>query len=268
MTQQQATIGEVFSAGAEEFHRWSPRLWDPVGQATADVSAPAPGERVLDACCGAGASALPAARAVGPGGLVDAVDLSGALVALGEQRAQEEGLTNLRFHRHDVTAWAAPDGGYDLVQCALGVFFLPDMDRDTAGLAGLLRPGGRLAVTVWEKGSLGGWGQAFKGAVEAERPWPGSSQSDRLGRIDTADTLAAWLESLGLSRVQIVRRDLAVPLTPATAWDLAVGSGTRALLNGLAPDAVERVRARFTAALEAASVTDLDVRILTGTAVA
>ncbi|WP_258564144.1 hypothetical protein [Streptomyces himalayensis] len=58
-----------------------------------------------------------------------------------------------------------------------------------------------------------------------------------------------------------------MPLTPATAWDLAVGSGTRALLNGLAPDAVERVRAHFTAALEADAVTDLDVRILTGTAV-
>lgn len=47
-----------------------------------------------------------------------------------------------------------------------------------------------------------------------------------------------------------------------------MGSGTRALLTGLAPAAVERVRGHFTAALEAASVTDLDVRILTGTAVA
>ncbi|MBC2904769.1 class I SAM-dependent methyltransferase [Streptomyces cupreus] len=268
MAAQQATIGEVFSAGAEEFDSWSPLLWDPVGQATVDVSAPAVGERVFDACCGAGASALPAARAVGPGGLVDAVDLSGALVALGERRARQEGLASLRFHQHDVTAWTAPEGGYDLVQCALGVFFFPDMDRDTAKLAGLLRPGGRLAVTVWEKGALGGWGRAFKGAIETEREWPGSAQSDQLARIDTADALAAWLEALGLSDPRVIRRDLAVPLTPATAWDLAVGSGTRALLNGLAPDAVERVRAHFTATLEADAVTDLDVRVLTGTAVA
>jgi ubiquinone/menaquinone biosynthesis C-methylase UbiE len=268
VTAQQAAIGEVFSAGVEEFHRWSPLLWDQVGQATVEVSAPGRGERVLDACCGAGASALPAARAVDRDGLVDAVDLAGALVALGERRAGQEGLVNLRFHEHDVTAWVAPDGGYDLVQCALGVFFFPDMDRDTAKLAGLLRPGGRLAVTVWEKGALGGWGQAFKSAVETEREWPGSSQSDQLGRIDTADALAPWLESLGLRSPQVVRRDLVVPLTPATAWDLAVGSGTRALLHGLAPAAVERVRAHFTAALEAASVTDLDARILTGTAVA
>lgn len=66
------------------------------------TSPPALGDRVLDACCGAG-------------GLVDAVDLSGALVALRERRARQEGLANLRFHQHDVTAWAARGGdGYDL----------------------------------------------------------------------------------------------------------------------------------------------------------
>ncbi|MGC3002013.1 class I SAM-dependent methyltransferase [Streptomyces sp. G35A] len=268
MTAHQAAAGDVFSAGAREFHRWSPLLRDPVGRATVEVSAPAPGERVLDACCGAGASALAAARAVGPAGLVDAVDLSGALAALGARRAREGGLEQLRFHRHDMTTWVAPEGGYDLVQCALGMFFFPDTDRGTAALAAALRPGGRLAVTVWEEGAVGGWGRAFRSAVETERPWPRPSQSAQLARVDTAEKLAAWLESLGLSRARVERRDPAVPLTPGTAWDLAVGSGTRALLTGLAPDAVERVRVRFADALEAASVTDLDVRILTGTAVA
>jgi ubiquinone/menaquinone biosynthesis C-methylase UbiE len=266
MTAQHTTIGDVFSAGAEEFHRWSPLLWDPVGEATAAAAAPGPGERVLDACCGAGASALPAARAVGGGGVVDAVDLSRSLLDIAESRAQAEGLRNIRFQQHDVTTWSPPGNGYDLVQCALGVFFFPDMDRDTAALARLLRPGGRLAVTVWEKGALGGWGQAFKSAVETERAWPGSSQSSQLARIETAETLASWLKGLGLTDPQVVRRQLDVPLTAESAWDLAVGSGTRALLAGLAPAAVERIHARFANLIANASVTDLDVRILTGTA--
>lgn len=260
------TVGDVFSAGAEHFHRWSPLLWDPVGEATASVAAPAPGERVLDACCGAGASALPAARAVGPAGSVDGVDLAGSLLDIATDRARREGLGNIRFHRHDVTTWPAPDGGYDLVQCALGVFFFPDMDRDAATLTRLLRPGGRLTVTVWEKGALGGWGQALKAAVESEREWPDSPQSGQLARIDTADGLAGWLEGLGLTGARVVQRRLDVPLSPETAWELAIGSGTRALLDGLSPDAVERVRVEFTTRLDAASVADLDVRILTGTA--
>ncbi len=268
MTAQHISIGEAFSAGAKEFHHWSPLLWDPVGKATADCAAPGPGERVLDACCGAGASALPASCAVGPGGRVDAVDLSRSLLDIAEHRAQLQGLENIHFDQHDVTTWNAPDGGYDLVQCALGVFFFPDMDRDTATLARMLRPGGRLAVTVWEKGALGGWGQAFKRAVEAEREWPDSPQSAQLARIETAETLAAWLNGLGLTGASVARRQLDVPLTPETAWDLAVGSGTRALLHGLAPAAVERVRMRFTDHLHDASMTDLDVRVLTGTACA
>ncbi|KOU63441.1 methyltransferase type 11 [Streptomyces sp. MMG1533] len=262
------TVADVFSAGSEEFHRWSPLLWDPVGEATAATAAPGPGERVLDACCGAGASALPAARAVGPAGAVDGVDLSGALLDIAADRARQEGLRNVRFHRHDITAWPAPDGGYDLVQCALGVFFLPDMDRSTAALVRLLRPGGRLAVTVWEKGALTDWWQALRGAVETERAWPDSPTTARLARIETADTLAAWLEGLGLTAARVEPRRLAVALTPDTAWGLVVGSGTRALLHGLDPAAVERLRREFTARLTAASVTELDVRILTGTAVA
>ncbi|WP_260478999.1 methyltransferase domain-containing protein [Kibdelosporangium aridum] len=51
-----------------------------MGAATVAVAGPKPGDRVLDACCGAGASAVPAARLVGPEGVVDAVDLSGAMV--------------------------------------------------------------------------------------------------------------------------------------------------------------------------------------------
>ncbi|MFE1325629.1 class I SAM-dependent methyltransferase [Streptomyces sp. NPDC058741] len=266
MVAERNTVGDVFSAGAEDFHRWSPALWDPVGEVTAAAAALAGGESVLDACCGAGASALPAGRAVGTAGLVDAVDLAEGLLAIGKRRAREEGLDNVRFHAHDVTSWPAPAAGYDVVQCALGVFFFPDMDRDAAALTRKLRPGGRFVVTVWEKGALSGWQSALRGAVLTERDLPRPPQSDQLARIDTTGTLAAWLTELGGSAPQVTRRRFEAPLTPATAWVLAVGSGTRRMLEGLSPEAVERVRREFTARLTEDAVTDLDVRVVTGSA--
>ncbi|MGW0609172.1 class I SAM-dependent methyltransferase [Streptomyces sp. NPDC002788] len=266
MTTGRNTVGDVFSAGAEGFHHWSGALWDPVGEATAGVAAPAVGESVLDACCGAGASALPAARAVGSAGRVDAVDLADRLLAIGERRAREQGLENIRFHHHDVTSWPVPGDGYDVVQCALGVFFFPDMDRDSAALTRMVRPGGRFVVTIWEKGALGGWQSALRGAVLTERDLPRPPQREQLARIDTAGTLAAWLKDLGGSEPQVVQRQFDTPLTPDSAWALATGSGTRGMFDGLSPAAVERVRAEFTARLTADAVTDLDVRVLTGTA--
>jgi SAM-dependent methyltransferase len=156
--------------------------------------------------------------------------------------------------------------GYDLVQCALGVFFFPDMDRDVAALIRKVRPGGRFVVTVWEKGALDGWQSALREAVLTERDLPRPPQRDQLARIDTADTLAEWLQNLGGSVPRVVRRQFDTPLSPDRAWVLATGSGTRGMLTGLSPAAVERVRAEFTARIAAAGVTDLDVRILTGTA--
>ena len=72
------------------------------------------------------------------GSTVDAVDLSGRLLALGRSRGA--GLPQLSFHQADVTTWTG--GPYDVLQCALGIFFLPDMTAATRAMARQLRPGG------------------------------------------------------------------------------------------------------------------------------
>jgi ubiquinone/menaquinone biosynthesis C-methylase UbiE len=121
-------IGGVFDRTDAEFALLAPRLWDPIGQATVDVVAVGPGDRVLDICCGSGGSAVPAAVAAGPRGSVDALDLAESLLRQGRRRAAERGLANLRFIRADVTTWEPSDGGrYDVAICVHGVLMLPDM---------------------------------------------------------------------------------------------------------------------------------------------
>lgn len=51
-------IGALFDAAAGDFLRLAPLLWDPVSAGLVAVSAPRPGERVLDACWAVGSSAL------------------------------------------------------------------------------------------------------------------------------------------------------------------------------------------------------------------
>lgn len=103
-----------------------------------------PGERVLDACCGTGASALPAAALVGPTGTVDAVDMSGPMVA--ELRRRAADVPQVTAHEADVTTWPGTD--YDAVVCALGIFFFPDMTTGTDHLVRRARPDGRVALTI------------------------------------------------------------------------------------------------------------------------
>src|SRR5262249_59525955 len=86
-----------------------------------------PGDAVLAVCCGAGASALPAARAVAPTGSVVGLDLADPLLALARQRAATLGLSNVSFRHCDATTTQLESSSFDAVVCAFGVFFAADM---------------------------------------------------------------------------------------------------------------------------------------------
>ncbi|TDC07919.1 methyltransferase domain-containing protein [Nonomuraea longispora] len=258
-------IGAIFDATAEEFVSLAPHLWDPIGAATVRTADVRPGERVLDVCCGAGASALPAAVAAGPEGAVDAIDLAESLLAHGRRRADAQGLANLRFIRADATTWQ-PGVRYDAAICVHGVFFLPDMDATVKRLIGLVRPGGRFAVTTWAKGALEQYGRALHAVIEKVRGAAVESPSSRdsVTRIDTDEGLAGWLTGLGLADARITRAPLAVPLTSELAWLLVTGSGFRGMLTGLDADAVSRVRDDLFASLEREGLDQVDASVLIG----
>src|SRR5690606_13164393 len=70
-----AETARTFDAASGDFDELTPTVWGPAGQALVFQLGVAPDEAVLDACCGTGSSALPAA-AVGPEGLVHGVDVA------------------------------------------------------------------------------------------------------------------------------------------------------------------------------------------------
>ncbi|TYB57253.1 methyltransferase domain-containing protein [Nonomuraea sp. PA05] len=258
-------IETVFDSAAAHYAEVSPLLWGPIGEATVAAAGIRPGERVLDVCCGAGASAVPAAEAAGAQGHVDAVDLAGALLAHGRRRA--DGLRNVRFVQADVTTWEAQDGlPYDVVQCVHGVFFLPDMDASVTRLAGLLRPGGRLVVTTWAQGAMEAFGRLFAEAVARVRETPTAppAGSEAASRLATEEGLAAWLTGLGLTRATVTRAPLRIPLDDALAWQVVLGSGFRGMLTGLPDAAVDRVRVTFDHLLAERDTRELDATSLIG----
>jgi ubiquinone/menaquinone biosynthesis C-methylase UbiE len=251
-------MGQLFDAGRDHFDVLTGPLWEPVGRATVEVARPVAAERVFDACCGAGASAILAAQAVGPDGRVDAVDLSGRLLALGRSRGA--GLPQLSFHQADVTTWTG--GPYDVLQCALGIFFLPDMTAATRAMARQLGPGGRFVATVWHQNAMAPLPQLLAAALAPESP-PRTSGS--ANRLNTAEALTGLFHSADLDEVHVTTVPMAVPLTPELAWSVVLGSAMRARLSALDDDAVERTRQRFQHSL---GTDTLDATILIGSGVA
>jgi ubiquinone/menaquinone biosynthesis C-methylase UbiE len=106
-----------------------------------------PGERVLDVACGTGGVALRAARA---GADVVGIDLSADQLAKARRAADSEGL-EIRFDEGDCQQLPYAEAEFAAVASVFGAIFAPDHERTAAELARVCRPGGRLALTAWEK---------------------------------------------------------------------------------------------------------------------
>ena len=65
-TDAKARAAATYNAASDHYDDFANAYWDRYGRRTVDRLALRPGMRVLDVCCGSGASALPAAEAVGP----------------------------------------------------------------------------------------------------------------------------------------------------------------------------------------------------------
>ena len=243
-------IGTAYDDGAADFERLAPSLWNPMGNALVAAADIALGDRVLDACCGSGATTIPAAQFAGPNGVVDGVDLSGELLALNQAKADTLSLAGVRLTRADAGTWTS-DVPYDAVLCAYAVFLLPDMDAAAAHLVSQLRSGGRFALSVWQEGAGSPFNELLWKACLQERPELADTQqpqAENLRRLDTPGKLTSWLESLGLTDVTVTPTPGRVQLSGSLAWSLVLGSTFRTQLPE-DPAALERVRTAFLAEL-------------------
>ena len=257
-----AVSAATYAATADHFDDPALSFWDRFGGQTVARIALRPGDRVLDACCGTGASALPAAHAVGAAGQVLGVDLAEPALVLARAKAQAQGLTNVEFRAADVEHTGLPSESFDAVVCVFGIFFLPDMPAAVAELWRLVRPGGALAVTVWGPGFLEPATTAFWAAVGAERP-------DLVGgfhpwtRVTNPAALPQLFHQGGAASPAVEAEPGAQPLAdPESWWTIVLGTGYRATVQQLDPAAAQRVREASVAWLRQHDVRELQTNVI------
>src|SRR5436853_5506468 len=87
----------TYNAAADFYDDPANSFWDRFGRETIERLRLPLGARVLDACCGAGASAIPAAEKVGPQGFVLGIDLAQDLLRLARAKPSARGLKKYVF---------------------------------------------------------------------------------------------------------------------------------------------------------------------------
>ncbi len=108
------------------------------------------GLKVLDLGCGDGTTAVPAARL---GADVLGVDIASNLVAAGNARAQNLGLTNCRFQEGDASdLHELDDNSFDFVVSIFGAMFAPKPFDVAKEMVRVTKPGGRIVMGNWIPG--------------------------------------------------------------------------------------------------------------------
>jgi ubiquinone/menaquinone biosynthesis C-methylase UbiE len=268
MSEHARRAARTYGAAADHYDRPALSFWDRFGAATVarlDLTA---GASVLDLCCGAGASTIPAARAVGRSGRVLGIDVAAPLLELARARAAHEGLGQVSFRQGDATRTGLAAGRFDAVVCVFGVFFAPDMAAFVAEMWRLVGPRGVLAVTTWgpglfEPANSRFWqcvGEAEPALYKAFNPWD---------EITTPEALAGLFARAGVPSPSVAavaaegRHQLG---HPDQFWDIVLGSGYRATVDALSPEQRDQVRSALLAGLRADGVTEVRTDVVYGTA--
>ena len=151
------------------------------------------GGAVLDAPCGPG----PALRGLRPERRLRyvAADISPKMLARTAEEAERRGLTQVEALEADVGDLPFADREFDLCLSLLGLHVVPEPARAVSELARVLKPGGRLAGTMFVMDS----GPRYWGLRRVAR------LSGVLGPSGGMDDLAAWLADAGLEQEEGVR---------------------------------------------------------------
>jgi len=129
----------------------------PVSRWLVEAIDPRPGQRVLELAAGTGETGLMAADLVAPTGGVILSDQAEAMLEGARARAEALELTNVEFKPWNAEWIDLPVASVDAVVCRWGYMLMADPGTALSETRRVLRPGGKVALAVWDALSANPW---------------------------------------------------------------------------------------------------------------
>jgi ubiquinone/menaquinone biosynthesis C-methylase UbiE len=143
----------------------------PMGDEIIRLIKPKNNELILDIASGTGEPGLTIASML-TGGKVILTDLSEDMLAIARQNADLRGIKNIETLACDVCALPFADNTFDAISCRFGFMFFPDMLLAAKEMARVLKPGGRIATSVWNVPEKNFWVTAIMGTINRNMELP------------------------------------------------------------------------------------------------
>ncbi|TVO59821.1 methyltransferase domain-containing protein [Denitromonas ohlonensis] len=206
------------------------------------AAAPAPGEHWLDVASGPGLLARAMAPQLGPTGSVLATDIADGMLAHARRNIDAG---NVLFAATDAERLCTPDGHFDGISIGLGLFVLPHPDKALAELRRSLKPGGRIALSVWGAAGSVPLIERAQQCIARLLPAPKVARPS-VFRFGDPAYLSAMLSEAGFGRITLAPHDFHCRFATADAyWDafLALAGGATEALSRLPADKQQALRA-------------------------
>ncbi|HUA72968.1 MAG TPA: methyltransferase domain-containing protein [Solirubrobacteraceae bacterium] len=116
-----------------------------------------PGLRVLELAAGPGETGFLAAELIRPGGSLVCSDATDEMLEVARTRAEELGIENVEFKRIELEWIDLDTASVDVVLCKWGLMFAVDPEAALREVRRVLRPGGRVALAVWDEPPANPW---------------------------------------------------------------------------------------------------------------
>ena len=169
--------------------------WAPVVAAAAEI---APGDRVLDVGCGTGALTREVRRRAGERGAVAGLDLNPGMLAVAGRQAPE-----IAWREGDAAALPFAAESFDAVVSQFVLMFVEDRAAALREMHRVLKPGGRLAIAVWDAIDRVPAQKALAGILGRRAGAEAEAMLHTPYALWDAAAMVRWLEEAGFPDVKL-----------------------------------------------------------------
>jgi ubiquinone/menaquinone biosynthesis C-methylase UbiE len=169
--EQQKETWNKFSSGWKKWDDITMDWLKPMGDEIIRLLHPKNDDIVLDVAAGTGEPGLTIASVMN-GGKVIITDLAEDMLAIARENASARGIKNIETLACDVCQLPFADNTFDAISCRFGFMFFPDMLLAAKEMVRVLKPGGRIATSVWNVPEKNFWVTVTMGAINRNMGLP------------------------------------------------------------------------------------------------
>jgi SAM-dependent methyltransferase len=243
---------ETWKVMAPGWERWRAHLGEAVGPVREWMLgelAPQPGDTVLELAGGTGDLGFGAAELIGERGRLVSTDFSPEMLEVARRRGTELGLQNVEYRVMDAERIDLDSDSVDGVLCQAGYMLMADPAAALSETRRVLRPGGRLALSVWGAPERNPWA-SIGGRILVERghmspPEPGAPGVFSMASEERTRALLAGAGFTDLRLDEVALRFRFRDVDDYVRWAIDMAGPLAIVIRGLPGDELAAVKSQL-----------------------